>query len=979
MCGICVVLDFVSTVRPAHQGCQGQGIDSTSIVRAIQRRGPDSCRTRQMRCSLKNEVYAGMFTASVLRMQSSNICNVVDEDLECSRWRQPLGFVPKELVRSERQHKRSRSFSAHHESHSRSSFLLWNGEVFGGQYYQKGHSDTRRVFEALSTAEQDVVSLFIHEKQNGSNENLHQYEMMFLCKVRDILEGIHGPFAMVYVAVAIKDVLTIGHGNNENSQEDRCGGVIIVGRDPLGRRSLCVHYHNAPIENASPGRWKEQICISSVCGCHTQTEINISGPPIIFRDVEDSHSAHSCCWFELPIDGIYVLGKDVFTTPEGKHYMQHVSQLTNGLMNRVLPWAYRHVRHPLVMEHRLSLIAAQVETSLRISSSNSMFERFFAELQRFLFQDESEHQGPSREDLAFFLTALQTVHYPFNEKATRMDCIGASCADTNTEDSLVNADALPEAAARYLAALVRSVWRRVAAHANAFTETNVDQAIMVPLSGGIDSTVLVALAHYILPLSESVSVHSVVIEMPNIAFGADPSQAPDRQSACVAVGELLALPGAKSRCQCVTHENVTLQNGFQLVLVNGGDASGFLESEEGRITISSRIEHLISPCRTIMDHNIGTAVWWAVRGEGVLIPPVDLPKWVEENYANCASSRLVRTVSAASEDENGNQFAGENGIFQPLLDALIAEGSGDGFILCTPTNSPDKPFYRAAVRLSTLGKEYARALRPAMAFGIEVENSFVSDESKKRKPFRKIIDYCHAAQSKGLVKVFSGEHFPTLPTQTSGVHPTTTKVVALARECDIERGRHFCSGRHILVQENVDAKPSEPSYRCHARTVLLGMGADETLGGYTRHRRTFERFGITGLRDELDGDFERLWSRNLGRDDRIAADHGREARFPFLDEEVLATLSHIAQDRKFHSVDNLNAEGVQQICNPALPEGVGDKRILRTVARCLGLRSISRLVKRAVQFGTRIANPKANGAASIESVSSTQLTKLAHS
>ena len=34
-------------------------------------------------------------------------------------------------------------------------------------------------------------------------------------------------------------------------------------------------------------------------------------------------------------------------------------------------------------------------------------------------------------------------------------------------------------------------------------------------------------------------------------------------------------------------------------------------------------------------------------------------------------------------------------------------------------------------------------------------------------------------------------------------------------------------------------------------------------------------------------DLNRLWIRNLGRDDRAISDNGVEARFPFLDQKLI--------------------------------------------------------------------------------------------
>lgn len=125
------------------------------------------------------------------------------------------------------------------------------------------------------------------------------------------------------------------------------------------------------------------------------------------------------------------------------------------------------------------------------------------------------------------------------------------------------------------------------------------------------------------------------------------------------------------------------------------------------------------------------------------------------------------------------------------------------------------------------------------------------------------------------------------------------------------------------------------------RVLLLGMGADELLGGYGRHRKAFERGGWEELQQELQIDQSRFWERNLGRDDRIVADHGREARFPFLDIHV----THFLQTLPLSSV-----------CDFSLPPGQGDKRILRVVAMRLGIDHASGLVKRAIQFGSRISH-----------------------
>jgi asparagine synthetase B (glutamine-hydrolysing) len=82
-------------------------------------------------------------------------------------------------------------------------------------------------------------------------------------------------------------------------------------------------------------------------------------------------------------------------------------------------------------------------------------------------------------------------------------------------------------------------------------------------------------------------------------------------------------------------------------------------------------------------------------------------------------------------------------------------------------------------------------------------------------------------------------------------------------------------------------------------------------------------------------DMERLWIRNLGRDDRAIGMNGKEARYPFLYLPLWTYLRKVPLDK--------------------LTEGNGEKMLLRRVAREFGLDKASYFKKRAIQFGTRLA------------------------
>ncbi|XP_066262602.1 asparagine synthetase domain-containing protein CG17486 [Euwallacea similis] len=143
------------------------------------------------------------------------------------------------------------------------------------------------------------------------------------------------------------------------------------------------------------------------------------------------------------------------------------------------------------------------------------------------------------------------------------------------------------------------------------------------------------------------------------------------------------------------------------------------------------------------------------------------------------------------------------------------------------------------------------------------------------------------------------------------------------------------------------SKGTGETYTSPARILIVGMGADELFGGYHRHRMGFMRYSWQGLQELLDEDWMNLPYRNLGRDDRVVSDHGRQLRTPYLDEKVVEFVNSLECWEKSYP-------------SCRLPLGVGEKILLRSLAYQLGLKNAAVLKKRALQFGSRIANPKEN-------------------
>ncbi|EMD00977.1 hypothetical protein BAUCODRAFT_118694 [Baudoinia panamericana UAMH 10762] len=180
------------------------------------------------------------------------------------------------------------------------------------------------------------------------------------------------------------------------------------------------------------------------------------------------------------------------------------------------------------------------------------------------------------------------------------------------------------------------------------------------------------------------------------------------------------------------------------------------------------------------------------------------------------------------------------------------------------------------------------------------------------------------------------------------------QVIALMHPHNTEMDLSIAYALYFAARGQGYLLPSSPVlekvlYTTSARVLLSGLGADELFAGYQRHATAFNRNSFKGLLDELDLDIGRLGKRNLGRDDRVISHWGREARYPYLDENLL-TWALAAPVHEKCGFGDVLVPGVE--ASESIEPG---KKVLRCLAWKLGMQRAAKEKKRAIQFGARTA------------------------
>lgn len=459
-------------------------------------------------------------------------------------------------------------------------------------------------------------------------------------------------------------------------------------------------------------------------------------------------------------------------------------------------------------------------------------------------------------------------------------------------------------------------------------ESNQNSSIGILFSGGIDCTLLARLTDLHLPENQT-------IDLINCCFAGDlkatslPKFCPDRATAINSYLELKALSSnsnSNSSSSIISSANTSMSRRFRLILANVRVEE--LEANKGKIL------KLLQPQSTVMDFNISAVLWFAARGIGEIYNDDD------EKSNSSGSSKFI----VSDQCRYHLNYSHLTGVWQKKADREIEKAEQD---------TVEQPVSKEA------DEEIKEQVNKNQSESQADSENTLQNQSDPVNPSDlytvtpSIVNPLHGYQrNRGDKKSRKLALRAAAKEKKKKEAKLQNGVEGMKLDENEENELESTPDVHDYINPSVEnnsviTTANTPSlYRSHARILLIGLGADEQLAGYGRHRTTFRQGGFEALNLELEKDCKRLWRRNLGRDDRMVSSHSREARHPFLDERLIQWLA---------------SRSVTDLCDLTLPPGIGDKILLRIASSMLGLKLSSTLVKRAMQFGSRIANRRVAG------------------
>ena len=346
----------------------------------------------------------------------------------------------------------------------------------------------------------------------------------------------------------------------------------------------------------------------------------------------------------------------------------------------------------------------------------------------------------------------------------------------------------------------------------------------VLFSGGIDSVVLAALLHLCSDPDEP-------IDLLNVAFtGADDGPSNKLQSTFskdsssngaqhrVSKSE----PPAPDRLAAISalFELKTLYPSREWRLVHVDVSAAERKLHEGRV------KTLIRPRNTHMDLNIGTALWFASRGQGYLREYSELDMADAKNTKDNAGRPLVRT--------GGDGAAQSVGI--PLWNQKVLVPNVDTSEESTSCTAPNTGLNCGNIECRRVGKKGCprglckRCCNKQESSDVTLKNDIGSNTSNGNNS--EIIPRCsvHKSSAKELEKMgkklkeklrFQGKELETV---SDKFEISPEDFIDLQNNPIISENSKECS-----------AAITDVAYATSCRALLIGIGADEQMVRYTQH------------------------------------------------------------------------------------------------------------------------------------------------